>query len=908
MLSCILAVASMLSPPAQVSLVELLSTCVDACSRGCGEIRAVQQKRTSGGKLNVALKDESDARSALTEADVAAQQAIVTALRAEWPGLIIIGEEDDESASAVPSSTELPPLRRDLCSEAMAASGVHASLDDLAIFVDPLDGTREFVEGRLQNVQSLVGIACRGRAIAGAIGLPFASPSADAESGADSPVVYGLVGAGIGLFGVRQPPAAPAASEPASGSALRVTTGDSSNPVLVAATQSALADGGSHQVVGGVGAKILDVVEGRADLAIMHFGSSFWDTCAPGAILSAAGGKTTDLFGSPLMHLPDPPSGNLKNGLGVVASAAGQAEAHDRLCAAMRSDNAALELLQPWMTTDGAPPPPPDASKRAGTGAEAQAADVARCLRGSPLLASTLGPQLVAACCAPDGAGAVAAEGGFSSAAAAAAASAVTLAGYSAAEASAFRGMMSEGCRLSLRWEGAAASTMPTSVFYKRVCMGDLPHARAKALSTPAKLARDVRSYEIEARLLGSKAMGSLCEEGQVKVARAYAVEEQPCRPDPIESKFAMWLQDFDPRDGWRQSGLLNPREARASLRTLARLHAFFWHAPDGSWRRGDAARRELEDAAWGAGGYWQPSMQPREQWTQLSDKWLAHTARFGPEFAAAPAIRHVDLATLGQRLQTVAEQVAAEAHPFDVAGGLADESTKAAFGRFRTLIHGDPKAANLFMRDVAGSGGDGGGGDGGGGAVEVGLIDFQWSGFGLAATDVAHHVAAALSAEGCLSADGARESELLDAYHAELCASLAGFGDAPSAEAAATTVLTRAELQAQYETALLDMCRLVFACKCPCPAGLFASFEPSPHTALSQPGLPRRACTLSPAMAAADPCLRSSLAFAFGATDQWSRADFQTDSLNRNSYNKSLQNAIWLVARCDALLRARGA
>jgi len=30
--------------------------------------------------------------------------------------------------------------------------------------------------------------------------------------------------------------------------------------------------------------------------------------------------------------------------------------------------------------------------------------------------------------------------------------------------------------------------------------------------------------------------------------------------------------------------------------------------------------------------------------------------------------------------------------------------------------------------------------------------------------------------------------------------------------------------------------------------------------------------------------------------------------SLNKNSYNKDVRSAVWLVLRCDALLRKRGA
>ena len=175
-----------------ISVRALLSTCCDACALGCAAIRDVQAQRSAGGDaLRVRLKTQDDPRSALTEADAAAQRAIVGALLHEWPGLRIVGEEEDAPLPvAAPGG-----LRRDLC--VGCGSDVTAELADITLYVDPLDGTREFVEERLQNCQALVGVAVRGRAVAGAVGVPF--PSGDLRS--DATIVYGLVGAGYGTLG-----------------------------------------------------------------------------------------------------------------------------------------------------------------------------------------------------------------------------------------------------------------------------------------------------------------------------------------------------------------------------------------------------------------------------------------------------------------------------------------------------------------------------------------------------------------------------------------------------------------------------------------------------------------------------------------------------------------------------------
>ena len=58
---------------------------------------------------------------------------------------------------------------------------------------------------------------------------------------------------------------------------------------------------------------------------------------------------------------------------------------------------------------------------------------------------------------------------------------------YSAPEAGASRDLMSDVCRLELVW-APATSALPASVFYKRVVIGDLAHARMKAKTAPQKV------------------------------------------------------------------------------------------------------------------------------------------------------------------------------------------------------------------------------------------------------------------------------------------------------------------------------------------------------------------------------------------------------------------------------------
>lgn len=165
-------------PPSTISLCGLLGLCVSLCHEACAIIRDVQcQREADGGRLAAELKDPTDPRTYLTAADERAQRCVIAGLRTMYGDTLdIVGEEeeDDDEVTVGDSQSASP-------AEASGMDGgydVPAALQqlflrDVVVFVDPVDGTREFVEGRLEAVQCLIGVAYRGRPIAGAVGLPF---------------------------------------------------------------------------------------------------------------------------------------------------------------------------------------------------------------------------------------------------------------------------------------------------------------------------------------------------------------------------------------------------------------------------------------------------------------------------------------------------------------------------------------------------------------------------------------------------------------------------------------------------------------------------------------------------------------------------------------------------------------
>lgn len=155
-------------------------------------------------------------------------------------------------------------------------------------FVDPLDGTLEFV-ARNDDFVVMIGLAENARPVAGVVVGPALRT---AWAGADS----------IGAFEI-----APNGEK----KELRVSdTIDlaAARAVVSRSHQSErllglIADLGIPDVVarGSAGVKAAQVAAGLADVYLQpgHAGKR-WDTCAPEAILLAAGGQATDAYGVPI--------------------------------------------------------------------------------------------------------------------------------------------------------------------------------------------------------------------------------------------------------------------------------------------------------------------------------------------------------------------------------------------------------------------------------------------------------------------------------------------------------------------------------------------------------------------------------------------------------------------------------
>ncbi len=139
--------------------------------------------------------------------------------------------------------------------------------------IDPLDGTREYAEGR-DDWAVHVALVSAGRPIAGAVALP----------GADKVLVTNPAPTVVGVV-----PAKP-----------RLVVSRTRPPKVA----EYLAEKLDAELVpmGSAGAKAMAVVLGQADVYAHGGGQYEWDSCAPVAVCAAAGLHTSRLDGSDLVY------------------------------------------------------------------------------------------------------------------------------------------------------------------------------------------------------------------------------------------------------------------------------------------------------------------------------------------------------------------------------------------------------------------------------------------------------------------------------------------------------------------------------------------------------------------------------------------------------------------------------
>uniref|UniRef100_A0AAY5KPK6 3'(2'),5'-bisphosphate nucleotidase 1 n=1 Tax=Esox lucius TaxID=8010 RepID=A0AAY5KPK6_ESOLU len=311
-------------------LMRLVASSYTVAEKAGAIVRRVLQK----GELGIVEK--TGANDLQTLADRLVQQSICASLSKSFPKITIIGEEDlpeeavDEDLIESRQSEEV--LQKPCPAEYSALKE-----EELVVWVDPLDGTKEYTEanifchlvsGLLDHVTVLIGIAYGGKAIAGVINQPFFNYQLGTESANMGRTLWGMPRVGAFGFDLQEVP---------DGRRIVTTTRSHSNKLVTDTVEAMEPDDVIR--VGGAGNKIIQLVEGKASAYVFaSLGTKKWDTCAPEAILHAVGGKLTDMHGNALCY-----DANVKhmNSAGVLATL------HNHQYYTSRVPQSVLQALKP---------------------------------------------------------------------------------------------------------------------------------------------------------------------------------------------------------------------------------------------------------------------------------------------------------------------------------------------------------------------------------------------------------------------------------------------------------------------------------------------------------------------------------------------------------------------------------
>jgi 3'(2'), 5'-bisphosphate nucleotidase len=216
----------------------------------------------------------------VTEADRAANELICVRLETAFPGTPVVAEESRPERFA------------------------NFRTSERVFFVDPIDGTREFVQRNGEFVV-MIGVLEGNEAVASVIHAP-----------ATGIAWVGLVGYGAFRLGADGTRTAIHVSETRHLSQARIV---SSRSHRTSQLERVLASLGAREVIqqGSAGLKGALVATAEADAYVApHYAGQRWDVCPTDALVRAAGGRASDARGRRIDYRAD----SLANDAGIVVS------------------------------------------------------------------------------------------------------------------------------------------------------------------------------------------------------------------------------------------------------------------------------------------------------------------------------------------------------------------------------------------------------------------------------------------------------------------------------------------------------------------------------------------------------------------------------------------------------------
>lgn len=292
-----------------IKISELLSASIYLAEKGGKEVVKIRYMDDSQiGQLSKG-KTKEGANEFVTLGDQRSHEIITSGLKAAWPNLPYQSEETDPKIFKVS-----PPPKSNREVSDVAKRDEEVPMKAVTVWIDPLDATQEYTEGKqdptlLDYVTVMVCIAIDGKPIAGVIHQPFTKD----HLGHIGITKWAWVGHGVSKSLLEA-----TSSSPEDPDTVRVIASRSHPGEVFSIAEDAFKGSKKVELIeaAGAGYKALAVAERKADLYLHTTAIKKWDICAGDALLGAIGGKMTTRKGEQIDYKLE---GDPKNSDGLIA-------------------------------------------------------------------------------------------------------------------------------------------------------------------------------------------------------------------------------------------------------------------------------------------------------------------------------------------------------------------------------------------------------------------------------------------------------------------------------------------------------------------------------------------------------------------------------------------------------------
>lgn len=253
-----------------VNLRQLLTVSIKAAQNGGAEVVATKDHLIIENKG----KTKEGVNDSVTTADFRSHCIMLATLKRSFPTLTIISEEAKTNCDTFYVEKNDAATVDDLVKPSAVD---YVREEDITVWIDPLDATKEYTEKLYEYVTTMVCVAVKGKPVIGVIYKPFSKELSWAWVGKSHLLNVDTKSRG-------------------EDTRTRVVISRSHTGSLKEDLEKAL-DNPLIELKAGAGYKALEVAVGNADAYVHATAIKKWDVCAGNAIIAALNGKMTTRFG-----------------------------------------------------------------------------------------------------------------------------------------------------------------------------------------------------------------------------------------------------------------------------------------------------------------------------------------------------------------------------------------------------------------------------------------------------------------------------------------------------------------------------------------------------------------------------------------------------------------------------------